>query len=263
MARTATDLQLLFEVLTGKQARAETGWRLALSAPRARRLSDFRVAVLPRFNWLPLEDVIAGTLDEWSLKLADTGAKVATIDPFEGDFIEYTKTYLRIFFSQTTGSVPMHVAMRIAEQLRSTGDRLQSACADGWMASASDYLSWFHQREVYRERLREFFQDWDILLAPCTITNAFPHSAWAQEDEFRYLEINGSDVSSIYLFPYPGLCTLSGHPGTAFPAGQTESGLPIGLQAIGPYLEDCTTLRFAALIEDQFGGFVAPVEYPA
>ena len=261
MARTAADLQLLFEVLTGSQAGAESGWRLALSAPRARRLSDFRVAVLPRFDWLPLEDAIAGMLDEWLLKLADTGAKVATIDPFEGDFIEYTETYLRIFFSQTSGSVPPHAAARIADQLRSTGDRLQSARADGCLASASDYLSWFHQREVYRERLREFFQDWDILLAPCTITNAFPHTAWAQDDEYRYLEVNGSNVSSIYLFPYPGLCTLSGHPGTAFPAGQTAAGLPIGLQAIGPYLEDRTTIRFAALIEDRFGGFAAPVDY--
>jgi amidase len=34
--------------------------------------------------------------------------------------------------------------------------------------------------------------------------------------------------------------------------------LPIGVQIIGPYLEDRTTLRFAELIEREFGGFVAP-----
>ena len=33
---------------------------------------------------------------------------------------------------------------------------------------------------------------------------------------------------------------------------------PIGVQIIGPYLEDRTTLRFAELIEREFGGFVAP-----
>lgn len=35
-------------------------------------------------------------------------------------------------------------------------------------------------------------------------------------------------------------------------------GLPIGLQAIGPYLEDRTPIRFAELVEEAFGGFVPP-----
>jgi amidase len=34
--------------------------------------------------------------------------------------------------------------------------------------------------------------------------------------------------------------------------------LPIGAQIIGPYLEDRTPLAFAALIERELGGFVAP-----
>jgi amidase len=54
---------------------------------------------------------------------------------------------------------------------------------------------------------------------------------------------------------YPSLANLSGHPATAFPVGLTRSGLPIGLQAIGPYLEDRTPIRFAALVAREFGGF--------
>jgi amidase len=32
----------------------------------------------------------------------------------------------------------------------------------------------------------------------------------------------------------------------------------LGLQAIGPYLEDRTTLRFAQLLEAEWGGFEPP-----
>jgi amidase len=38
----------------------------------------------------------------------------------------------------------------------------------------------------------------------------------------------------------------------------SASGLPIGLQIIGPYLEDRTTIAFAELVEREFGGFVPP-----
>jgi amidase len=42
------------------------------------------------------------------------------------------------------------------------------------------------------------------------------------------------------------------------PIGMDCDGLPIGMQIIGPFLEDRTTLAFADLAEREFGGFVAP-----
>ena len=42
------------------------------------------------------------------------------------------------------------------------------------------------------------------------------------------------------------------------PIGRTDAGLPIGVQIIGNYLEDRTTIAFAGLIEREFGGFTPP-----
>ena len=39
----------------------------------------------------------------------------------------------------------------------------------------------------------------------------------------------------------------------------SETGLPIGVQIIGPHLEDSTPIQFAQLLERAFGGFVPPV----
>jgi Asp-tRNA(Asn)/Glu-tRNA(Gln) amidotransferase A subunit family amidase len=37
-----------------------------------------------------------------------------------------------------------------------------------------------------------------------------------------------------------------------------QNSQPIGLQAIGPYLEDLTPIRFAALLAREIGGFTKP-----
>ena len=54
---------------------------------------------------------------------------------------------------------------------------------------------------------------------------------------------------------------MPGQPATAFPVGVSREGLPIGLQAIGPYLEDLTPIRFAALLAREIGGFRKPSGY--
>ena len=48
----------------------------------------------------------------------------------------------------------------------------------------------------------------------------------------------------------------------AIPAGLDAQGLPVGLQVIGPYLEDRTTLRFAQLLEREWYRFQAPPRFP-
>jgi len=47
------------------------------------------------------------------------------------------------------------------------------------------------------------------------------------------------------------------------PVDRGNGALPIGVQIIGPHLEDRTVLAFAAQIEREFGGFVPPPGYAA
>ena len=48
-----------------------------------------------------------------------------------------------------------------------------------------------------------------------------------------------------------------------FPVGRSREGLPIRLQAIGPYIEDRTPIRFATLLAKEIGGFSRPAGYDA
>jgi len=45
------------------------------------------------------------------------------------------------------------------------------------------------------------------------------------------------------------------------PIGRSEAVLPIGVQIVGPYLEDRTTIAFAEMMERAFGGFIPPPGY--
>jgi hypothetical protein len=53
---------------------------------------------------------------------------------------------------------------------------------------------------------------------------------------------------------WAAVATSTGLPATVAPIGHSESGLPIGVQIIGGYLQDHTTIAFAGLIEHAFGG---------
>ena len=44
----------------------------------------------------------------------------------------------------------------------------------------------------------------------------------------------------------------------SIPTGFAPDGLPVGLQMVGPWLEDPTPLKLAELIEREFGCFVPP-----
>jgi amidase len=92
---------------------------------------------------------------------------------------------------------------------------------------------------------------------------AFPHDQ-SEPFDARQLDIDGklynySDACFIWADP----ASTCGLPATAVPIERTPSGLPIGVQIIGPYLEDRTTIALAGLIEREFGGFVPPPSLPA
>ena len=55
--------------------------------------------------------------------------------------------------------------------------------------------------------------------------------------------------------------TLNGLPATVAPVGLTPDGLPVGLQILGPYLEDATPIDLAGRLADLIGGFRAPQGY--
>ena len=70
--------------------------------------------------------------------------------------------------------------------------------------------------------------------------------------------MSGERVPYFDNFMWPSIATCSNLPATVMPTGRLVDGMPAGVQIIGPYLEDRTTLGFARLVEAELGGFTAP-----
>lgn len=262
LARDAGDLEVALDIIAGPDIGEDVAWQLSLPPARAERLRDFRVAVLPALDWQPVDDGIMESLERLAGALGRAGAKVAEASPESfGDLRDHYRLYNSLLSVMVSSGQPEVERRELAARLRAVGDEFISAFADGLEASAADYLAWHAQREEYRESYRAFFRDWDLLLTPVTIAPAFHHrhAPWMEET----LDVNGQAVRYARLGLYPSIATLSGQPATAFPVGLNVQGLPIGLQVIGPYLEDRTPLRFAALLQQTFGGYQPPPGYDA
>jgi amidase len=259
LARSATDLELAFDAVAGPDIDEASGWQLALPPPRHHRLSDYRVALFPPFPWLPVEDAILEARETLAEQLRQAGTKVEVAQPETfGDGRAYYALYSSLLAVVISLGLPASRRRWEGLLARLSKDEWDMAWGRGLRASAADYISWFARRERYRAAYRAFFRDWDILLAPVCLTNAFAHLDMSVPIARRTLSINGQTVPYLRMSAYPSLATLCGQPATAFPVGPARSGLPTGLQAIGPYLEDRTPLRFVQLVEQAFGGFQRP-----
>jgi amidase len=229
-------------------------------------LADFRVAILPPIPWLVVDSQITAALHGLADRLAKLGAVVKEVQPDGlGDHREYHGFYRTLLSAVTGARVDAETRRQRIATLREAGDDLSMGAVRGLEGSAGDYLIWNGRREQHRAAWRAFFRDWDVLLAPAINVLAYPHieRAWPADnsDQTLTFTIDGRSAPYLHGLCYPALSTVPGQPATAFPVGLSREGLPIGLQAVGPYLEDLTPIRFAALLAREIGGFRKPSGY--
>nr|MBC8179060.1 amidase [Candidatus Desulfacyla euxinica] len=109
--------------------------------------------------------------------------------------------------------------------------------------SIHDYLKIQEIRTELNRVLWEYFERFDLLLTPTMPTEAFAAKGPPPP------EIDGHPIPLLgaVAFTYP--FNLSGHPAATVRAGVTESGLPAGLQLIGPRYRDDLVLQAAYAYE--------------
>jgi amidase len=229
MARDVADLELALDILAGPTESAAVGWRLELPPPRASTLRELRLATWLDDPAFPVDSEVATVLDSAVAAMADAGVGLVDAPPPVA-LPDVVALHQELLYPLMQPSSPLR---------------------------HRDWLSANERRAQLRNRMSEYFRDVDALLMPVAVVPAIPHDHSEPFTE-RTIPSTGGSRSYLDLFGWVGLPTVAYLPATAVPVGLTASGLPVGVQIVGPYLEDRTTLAVARGIEELLGGFVAP-----
>ena len=261
MARSAADLALKLDVLAGPDELWDgIGYRLAMPPPRHDRLADFRVLVLDKHPLCPTAANVATALDGLAERLGKARCTVLRDSPALPDLALTSSTYWELLVAFYAADFPPEVRERlepVAKALSPDDRSLAAAELRGVTITHPDWVRASRIRGGLRGRWLALFQDVAVVLCPPMPTVAFQHDH-SMPRYARKLDIDGTKVSYGDQSAWIGIATLNGLPATVAPIGKSETGLPIGVQIIGGFLEDRTTIKFAELIEREFGGFTPP-----
>lgn len=100
------------------------------------------------------------------------------------------------------------------------------------------YLKAAKARTMIINEYNDAFDKCDFILTPVSPNPAFKLGEKVDDPVAMYLE----DMMSVSV-------NLAGLPGLAIPAGETEEGLSLGLQLVGPRRSDADLLKFAAELD--------------
>lgn len=259
LARTVDDLELALDVIAGPLPELAHALALRLPPPRATRLAGFRVAAWFDEPACPVDGEMRGLLERAAGTLAKAGARIAHEARPALDFREAVELYVALMMPIMSLELPDEMARGMAkagEQVPADAPGLFAAAARANAARHRDWLLAHERRERIRARWAAFFRDHDVLLCPVMLTPAFVQDT--REFTTRRLAVNGEERSYLENIEWPALVTMALLPSTVIPVGRTAGGLPVGVQIVGPHLEDRTTLAFARAAERELGGFTPP-----
>jgi Asp-tRNA(Asn)/Glu-tRNA(Gln) amidotransferase A subunit family amidase len=185
-----------------------------------------RLAVVRFAKWSRVEPEQQKVFEATIAELRGAGAILEELELSELDDANWTAINCIL-----ASEAALIFADLVARYPKRTSDHLKSLVANGKAHSATDYLAAKAFQDAWRSKLTSEMSGYDALLT----LPAFGEAP-------RGLHYTGD---AAYCAPW----TLLGVPAVTLPAGFGKNGLPLGLQIVGPYLNDLRMLRVAKWAE--------------
>jgi amidase len=238
MARDLDDLELALGLIAGPDGVDGDVHPIPLGTRPRVRLADLRIAVAPSLPGTPLSASVRAQVERVAAAVSDAGAKVVEELP-DLDWAAQLELYGKLLFTITGAFDP---SSDLPEEQRTLA----------W------YLTALGQRDKVMAAWHRYFADVDALLVPAGMTTAFRHP-----DDGPLVDVDGEQIN-YEQEGFPLIWgNLAGLPGLVVPAGTDDSGLPVGVQLVGPKWSELRLLAIAAELEAAgiLPGFQTPPGY--
>lgn len=266
ITRSIEDLRLCFSLIAGADPRQPEIPPIPLDAPN---IQNLRLAWTDEFDLYPVAQTIKAALQSVAQKLTDTKIVVEKWVP-KFDFALAWQVYFALSayisphqqpfnldFVRDSSSLMLREATQGDRRLRQRSNVAKIGFSAFFNANLKNYFAALTQRDRLIAQMDRELEAWDALLCPVAMTPAFTHRATGTA-----IEIDGKNVpylmaSGAYTIPF----SFTGHPVVVIPIGQTEDGLPMGMQIVGQQWCEMKLLAIAQQLHQVINAFQHPPSY--
>ncbi|MGW5705695.1 amidase [Amycolatopsis japonica] len=238
MARSVDDTALLLDVLAMPDYRDPAALAPPVSTYREAVRRDVRgliAAYSPTLGYVDVDPEVAEIVKSAVQSLGDAGLHIEEADPGFTD----PKPAFDILWS--TGAAKWLDTFPAGSETK-VDPGLRKVWELGKTFSASDYLGANAERAALGILMGEFHTRYDVLITPTLPIPAFE----AGHEVPPGSGLSGWPDWTPFTYPF----NMTQQPAISVPAGRTSSGLPVGLQIVGPRHSDDLVLAVAKLLEE-------------
>ncbi|MBV9758283.1 MAG: amidase [Alphaproteobacteria bacterium] len=251
MARTVPDCALLLAAMVADDARDPLA--TTVYGRTIRQADDFfplpdidlsrlRVALTPDFGFAPTERQVADAFAEKTGLFRHVFARAADATP------DCTGADEAFAVLRATSFLAAHLD-RVRAQPDAVSPNVRADVEAGLRYTAADVARAAALQTALYRRWQDFFRDCDVVLTPAITISPRP---WT---ELYPAAIDGQPTRTYFHWlALAYAVTLAGHPAVALPVGRDRSGMPFGLQIVGPRGGDAFVLAVAAALERLLAG---------
>ena len=248
MARTVSDLKVLFEVMQGPDDGDPSAAPVPVRWPREDDLKRIRIGYFEDDGRTPVTAETRAAIQTAAQGLRRAGFQVELFRP---DGLELARQLWWKIFGVAGG-------MLLGPMLKGHDGEISPLLKQfsSWVAaepahSGKSLLDTWVQRDLLRMKIFAQMRQYPVLLCPAAAVPAFRHGE-------RSWQVEGKTVNYLDAWSYTEWFNLLGTPAAVVPVGKSPEGLPIGVQISARPWEEEIVLSVAAALEEQCGGWRPP-----
>ena len=238
IARTVRDAALLLSVISGHDRRdpfAIAGVVPDFLGACDQPVQGMRIAWSRTLGYANPDPEVAELSERAAKVFVDLGCEVVEVEKvLDEDPVD-------LWVSEFYAGVGVRLKKQLTEQRELLDPAVADVLKDALRQTSEEYYTKVFRRYELREKMRVFFEPFDLLLTP-----ALPCAAFDVGLNTPPQHADRSIVSWVY-YTYP--FNLTGQPAASIPAGFTRSGLPVGLQMVAKINHETDIFRAAAAYE--------------